>query len=124
MDSYDPNCAPDPAKWLKLDDDERMFLIRQYHDEQDEDVPYVHILLHLVVENQAALGDEKPVAETLARLMREGLTRHQAIHAVALVFMETVMSPESLAGADGFAEYYKQLRTLTAEDWYQLGRDD
>jgi hypothetical protein len=45
----------------------------------------LHAAIHVVVENQVALGGEIPVQETLARLMGEGLSRHEAVHAVGSV---------------------------------------
>jgi hypothetical protein len=47
----------------------------------------LHRVAHVVVENQVALGDPPAVREALARLMGEGLDRHNALHAVGSVVM-------------------------------------
>src|SRR5262249_40443203 len=41
----------------------------------------LHATIHMVVENQLALNDE-PVLRALERLKKEGLTRHDAVHAI------------------------------------------
>jgi hypothetical protein len=89
MREYDPSATLDPEKWDLLDEDEKMALVQQYHEESDSDLPdlALHSLVHTIVENQIALGDEIPVAATLARLEREGLDRHDAIHAIASILV-------------------------------------
>jgi hypothetical protein len=42
-------------------------------------------VFHVIVENQAAQGLETPVRRTLARLQAEGLSRHDAVHAVGSI---------------------------------------
>jgi hypothetical protein len=49
-----------------------------------------HAATHVVVENQAAMGDATAVPATLARLMREGLERHDAVHAIGSVLMQII----------------------------------
>ncbi len=46
--------------------------------------------MHVVVENQIAMGDEIPVRDTLVRLMSEGLDRHDAVHAIATVLTNLI----------------------------------
>jgi hypothetical protein len=41
--------------------------------------------VHVIVENQVALGDAFPAKAVLIRLMNEGLDRHEAIHAIGSV---------------------------------------
>ena len=84
---YDPDKTPDPKHWLAVDEDEKLHLVQQYHRKKRMRLPNarVHAVIHVVVENQVALGDELPVRATLLRLMREGLSRHDAVHAVGTV---------------------------------------
>ena len=42
----------------------------------------VHAIMHVVIENQVAMGDELPVRRAIDRLVGEGLDRHEAIHAM------------------------------------------
>ena len=49
----------------------------------------LHATVHAVVENQLAEGDKR-VLETLARLRRQGLCRHEAVHAIGSVLADYV----------------------------------
>ena len=120
MREYDPSASLDPEQWDLLDEDEKLALVQQYHEQSDSDLPdlALHSLVHTIVENQIALGDELPVAATLARLEREGLDRHDAIHAIASILVNHLN--EILSGSDtkGIHEqYYEALTALTAESW-------
>lgn len=120
MREYDPSATLDPEKWDLLDEDEKMALVQQYHEESDSDFPdlALHSLVHTIVENQIALGDEIPVAATLARLEREGLDRHDAIHAIASILLNHLH--EILSRSDtkvSHEQYYEALTALTAESW-------
>jgi hypothetical protein len=66
----------------------------------------LHAAAHVIVENQAALGDATVVPATLDRLMREGLDRHDAIHAIAYVHRDQ--------DPDINAAYGRELAELTA----------
>jgi len=71
------------------------------------------------VENQLAMAVE-PVPATMARLVRQGLTRHDAIHAIG-----TVLSGDMFEIMQGNAKtwnprrYDKRLKKLTAKRWRQ-----
>lgn len=120
MCEYDPTMDPGPGKWDSLEDDEKLQLVQQYHERYDADLPdlALHSLVHTIVENQVALGDETPVAATLARLKSEGLDRHDAIHAIASVLVNYLH--EMLSGSDTKGpndQYFESLIELTAESW-------
>lgn len=87
LTKYDPDRAPDPEEWLALDEMTRMDLVSQYHRKHRVRLPNVqaHAVIHTIMENQVALGDEIPVAATLRRPMAEGLDRHDAVHAIGSV---------------------------------------
>src|SRR6266850_2738808 len=86
MDSYDPETSRPSADWLETDEGERIELVSSYHRRKKSRLPnaQLHSVIHVVVENQLALG-EAIVIETLARLQREGLSRHDALHAIGSV---------------------------------------
>src|SRR5664279_4436557 len=90
MKRYDPLKVPTRDEWLDIDEAERLSLVEGYHRRARVQLPnaVVHATLHVIVENQAALGDEIPVQRTLDRLMNKGIDRHEAIHAVASVLAE------------------------------------
>ena len=83
--------------------------------------PELHAMAHVVVENQAALGEATSVpAGTLStRLMHEGLDRHEAIHAIASILMSIVsdVTREADDGGDVNAKYRRELAKLTAAGW-------
>ena len=58
-------------------------------------------------------------AQTLARLMDEGLDRHEAVHAIGSVLMSIVFDVVSEAndGGDINEKYSRALATLTAANW-------
>jgi len=122
---YDPLEAPESEEWLALDEAERIRLAERYHRRARIRVPSIkaHAAMHVVVENQIALGDEIPVRATLDRLMEEGLDRHEAIHAISLVLSEHMYDllqarePET----HRIESYYAALGRLTADYWRHSG---
>jgi len=87
--TYDPEVAPDPNSWLALDELERIRLAVAHHRAARISLPSVetHGQFHVVVENQIAEGLDCVVL-AMARLMSEGLSRHDALHAIASVVAE------------------------------------
>jgi hypothetical protein len=77
--------------WLGTDEGERIELVSAYHRRQKIKLPnsQLHAVIHVVVENQLALGEET-VVNTLSRLQGEGLSRHDAIHAIGSVLAENL----------------------------------
>ena len=72
---YNPNSRIDTEEWLAADEPERMEAVRRYHRRHKIRLPNdrVHAIIHVIVENQVALGDSYPAKSVLVRLMREGL---------------------------------------------------
>ena len=71
----------------------------------------------VIIENQLALNDQI-VVETLARLIRQGLDRHDAIHAIGAVLAEQLHALQSRGkNTAGNQAYYSRLRKLTAKRW-------
>ena len=123
---YDPNREVDSKAWLELDECVRIELALDYHKRARVELPNakVHAVVHTVVENQAALGDEYPVAEKLRQLVGEGLSRHDAIHAIGSVLMQhvfDVMQDSAKAEGDLNEPYIRDLATLTAKKWLASG---
>lgn len=130
MQKYDPMLEPASKRWDALDDDERISAVMEYHQKAGIELPdeYTHALLHVVVENQIALGDETPVEAAFHRLLDQNLDRHDAIHAIASVLVSHIC--ELMHGEDsgrGNDEYYVEIEKLTAEKWlrgeYSEGQD-
>ena len=128
---YDPDVGPDPADWLALDEAERLRQAMAYHRRHDVLAanPEIHAAIHVVIENQIALGDETPVRQALDRLMAEGLTRHEAIHALGSVLTEMIVAVADDADGEEAAPFQAQayndaIARIKAEDWRRLAADD
>jgi hypothetical protein len=121
MLKYDPHGDLKPESWLALAESERIDSVVRYHRRQGIRLPNgtMHALIHVIVENQVALGDKYPVKSVLSRLMAEGLDRHEAVHAIGSVltgqFFDAVKQKSS--GTDLNAQYLDELNQLTAAGW-------
>ena len=124
MSRYDPSQTPDAAEWLDLDEQERLDRVERYHRRARIDLPNrtLHASIHVAVENQLAAEDE-PAVRAFARLMKDGLSRHDAVHAIGSLVAEHIYdllklndSPEALR-----ARYYAALECLTAAQWRDGG---
>jgi hypothetical protein len=113
--AYDPDVAPDPSEWLKLDEQERLLLVHDFHRAGAIQLPNVraHAAIHVVVENQLAAG-LPTVGATLDRLMRDGLNRHAAIHAIGTALAAQIRDQVSTATSFDQATYDARLGELTA----------
>ena len=125
MRRYDPLEAPEPEEWLALDEAERIRLAERYHRRAHIRVPSIkaHAAMHVVVENQIALGDEIPVRATLNRLMGEGLDRHEVIRAIGLVSSEYIydLAPAREPETHRIESYCAASERLTADYWRRSG---
>lgn len=114
---YDPNRDPDPREWLQRSDAERLDACARAHHPLPRrhpplGNPRLHAALHVTVEQQLA-GDAPPeVRKTLSRLMRAGLSRHEAIHAVgdvAALALAKVVKTRQPFDAEAYAEALRAL---------------
>jgi hypothetical protein len=121
---YDPEVPPDPAEWLALDERERIQLAEAHHRIARIELPNlkVHAVFHAVIENQIAEGLQ-PVVRAMARLAHEGLSRHDALHAVASVcaehLFEVMKSKDEEVATAAQARYVAAVERLTAKSWRQ-----
>ena len=121
MDAYNPDRSPTPTDWLRTDEGDRVELVSDYHRREKIKLPNprLHAVIHVVVENQLALGEET-VVNALSRLQGEGLSRHDALHAIGSVLAENLyelMQEEDASTNVSYQRYLERLRTLTAENW-------
>jgi len=122
MERYDPEMALSAETWLALDEGERIRLVEAYHREARAAIPRaarkLHASIHTVVENQLALNDE-PVVRAFARLRKEGLSRHDAVHAIGSVVAEWLydLKKEQHTPESARAHYYAAVERLTAATW-------
>ena len=120
LSQYDPDQDPPSEEWLDLDEQERMILVEDYHRRHCIRMPSVegHAVIHTIVENQLAL-DEPVVVATFARLRREGLDRHDAVHAIGSV-LASHMHARLVADQserEPNEQYYEALGKLSASKW-------
>jgi len=122
---YDAQRAPNPQHWLAMDEAERAFQVQAYHRRTQSRLPNatLHTLIHVIVENQIAMGDDLPVAGILNRLLAEGLDRHDALHAIGSVLVQHMhgILSGSASAEDVNPQYFDDLSKLTAEGWKVSG---
>lgn len=121
MDSYDPSQIPDPDEWLALDELERINLVENYHKGSEEKIPEgsekMHAAIHAAVENQLASAIE-PVSAVVAKLVRQGLGRHEALHAIGAVLSEDLFNLQQGEGEPWDQnKYQRRLEKLSAKRW-------
>ena len=122
---YNPDGAQQADRWLATGEADRIAAVEAYHRRHRIRLPRptLHATIHTVVENQLALG-ERVVGEALERLRSEGLTRHDAVHAIGTVLAEQIYDALKDRGegtSDLNERYLDRLRQLTAEQWRQSG---
>jgi len=115
---YEPDVGPAPAAWLALTEQGRLDSIVAYHESDGIAMPSVHAhaAIHAVVENQLAERLE-PVVQALDRLVREGLDRHDAVHAIGSVLSEQLFRALKYEEQPDTEEYFRSLSELSAEKW-------
>jgi uncharacterized protein YoaH (UPF0181 family) len=126
LTEYDPDQAPDPERWLAQNEMELMELVQGYHRREQIPLPNerVHAGYHVMVENQVAHGDRTPVRDAVDRLMGEGMSRHDAIHAVGAVLAKHMHRATETNVPVSRETYYADIRALSKEGWlaeYGLG---
>lgn len=121
MTKYDPDRAPNPKLWLAAEELELMDLVARWHANARIRMPNpgAHAALHVMVENQAAMLGETPVAEAIKRLMGEGLSRHEALHAIGSVLLTHMNNAAATNVPISTAAYFADVRALTKETWYR-----
>lgn len=126
---YDADRAPDPEGWRAGNEMQLVDLVQAYHRARQILVPNerVHAALHVMVENQVALGAATPVADAVIRLMGEGMSRHDAIHAVGAILSKHMHQATSTGVPISREVYFADVRAVSKESWlaeYGPGRDD
>ncbi len=122
-DSYNPETTPDPSHWLTLDEQERILLIETYHKKAKIRLPNVnmHSVIHAIVENQIA--ENLPyVISAMARLSKQGLSRHDSIHAIGAVLTEHLFDLKATDSGEVInARYAAAIERLDGKAWLNSG---
>lgn len=124
---YNALFGPAPG-WLRLSEDERLEQVLRYHQalrlpHPATPKPRVHAAMHVMVEDQVALGEPPFVRETLERLLGEGLNRHEGVHAIAQVGADLVMAA-GLGRKYDTEAHEASLRLLNAKALGAQAQDD
>ena len=120
--NYDPEIVPDPTAWLALDEQERIRLAEAHHQAARVRLPNVkaHAIFHAIVENQIA-EELESVVRAMARLMNEGLSRHDALHAIGSVVAEHLFETVHAKAKDETnaiqSRYNAAVERLSAKEW-------
>lgn len=119
MNEYNASKIPNPEKWLALDELTRLELVTEfvnkYEKHIEEQARRIHASLHVIVENQLAMKSE-PTPETYSRLIKQGLNRHEVIHAIGAVISEDMFNIMQGDKEQGL-KYQERLKKLTAKKW-------
>lgn len=121
---YDANRKPDPKKWMALTEEQQVKLVEEYHvaakPHPPTPNPKIHAALHTAVEKQLAMGFPPHAQHAVDRLMSEGLSRHDAVHAVGSVIAHHFVA-SSKGDLVGPIEYADALNKLNAMRWKSSG---
>ena len=122
LPTYNPEIEPTGPSWLALDEQERIALTERFHRRANIELPDVkaHAVIHAIVENQIALKVGS-VVRAVPRLVKQGLSRHDAIHAVASVLAEHLHEQANAEIEDSAevsnARYEASVERLNAKEW-------
>lgn len=122
MKHYDPDVPPEPAEWLLLDEQQRIRLVEAHHRSTRVKLPNAkaHAIFHVIVENQIA-EQLAPVVDAMARLEAEGLSRHDALHAIGSLVADHVFAVvhgmDEASASTAQARYEAAVERLTAREW-------
>jgi hypothetical protein len=123
--TYHPDKAPDSAAWLAVGELERIEAVEKWHRRARIRLPNrrAHAIFHTIVENQLAENLDS-VVRALSRLIDEGLSRHDAVHAISWILanhihelLATRNNPD--AGRDSATRYSAAVERLTARAWLE-----
>lgn len=120
--SYNPENTPSPSNWLELPEQERVRIVSTFHmvHRLKSGNAKAHAAIHVIVENQVAMGFG-PTVRAMARLQSQGLSRHDALHAVGSVvsgYMFAAMRKPAEADSHALqSEINSAIERLDAESW-------
>jgi hypothetical protein len=122
---YDPDKPVDAAEWFALDESERQLIVKQYHKHARIRLPSptMHAIVHAAVETQVAQG-HGAASRALERMMAEGLSRHDAVHAVGSVVAKHMFGIMKHHRAFDEDAYASDLDALAAEQWLAESLED
>ncbi len=95
-----------------LFDDMESFLERDFHVDDGMN-PYLHLSLHLALEEQIATRQPPEVGNALEHMMRtKGIDRHKALHNILEILAESVYFAQREGKEPDVLQYLTRLREL------------
>jgi hypothetical protein len=92
-----------------LDDPDR-FLGREYTPEDGQANPFLHMSLHVAIEEQLAIDQPPGIRAEFERILADRGDRHDALHVVLECLGETVWAAQRARAAPDGAAYLECLR--------------
>ncbi|HEY6863232.1 MAG TPA: DUF1841 family protein [Burkholderiales bacterium] len=86
------------------------YVVREYTPESGESNPFLHLSLHLAIEEQISIDQPPGIRAEFERIARARGDRHEALHAVLECLGETVWRAQRDAAAPDAAAYLECLR--------------
>lgn len=122
---YDPNVELDGAAWNALEERERLSRVAKYHNatlKRAQMPPSMqrHAAMHVIVESQLADAAPPEARDALARLRREGMSRHDAIHAIGWLATEHMRRAMAKQRPVDDKAYANDLAALTVRSWLKM----
>lgn len=120
--AYDPEQAPVADEWLGVAELDRLQAVFDFHADEglEEGSLTAHATIHVIVENQIAMGVEATL-QAMERLQRQGLSRHEALHAIGCVVAELIFDVtrrrEPSESEDLEARLEAAIERLDAQSW-------
>ena len=119
--TYNPNIQIDKQQWLEMDEAQRIAIVETFHAQNDEDLEEeaktLHASFHVIVENQIA-QNVTIVEQTIAKLIRQGIDRHEAIHAISAIMSEDILNAARGEGEEfTIKKFRKKFEKITAKRW-------
>ncbi len=119
------------------EEDSRIFDIMDMHPEMDETWklgelasypqeingmvvnPFVHTVLHLIVDTQISSESPEYVEDTFARLRDEGMEEHEALHAIIAIYADLYFSNFRKGGSFSYLDYESRLKNIAVDNSYE-----
>jgi len=122
---YDANRVLGAEQWLQLDERDQLSRVADYHQRalppnQHPPNPQRHAGMHVIVENQLASGDPPETRAALERLFAEGMSRHDALHAIGWVLTEHMSKAMKAQTPLDMQAYTRDLAQLTLKRWLAM----
>jgi hypothetical protein len=122
---YDAAVDVATEAWRDLSEQERLSRVARFHNEtltpaQMPPSMQRHAAMHVIVETQLAEDQPAEARVALRRLMAEGMSRHEAVHALGWLSTEHMRRALEAQRPVDLAAYAADLSTLTVRSWLRM----